>query len=250
MKTVQIKTESYLFRNSNSEFRAIPFYELSIDEWIIYENGEPKYFLDFNNKTAPLISDINKKLDLGKTLEEIVKNLGIFIGKNWTISHNIIGEEIENSQQEENIEVFELIDLRDLFIDLYFVATDFLNLGELINEDKLFEKYLNNGNEMQTSFIDNYENLIKIFEFLFKSKFHFKEIYNESNKIIYDLTAYKNNTIEIQEFEVKYENILKQIGRTNSMDEYANLFGIISYIKKYSAKSNLILIAEKRKHYA
>jgi len=105
MKIVRLKTESYLFKNSISKFRAIPFYELSIDECIIYENNEPKYLLDFNNITAPLIKDINYKLETGVGLEETINKIGVFLGKNWTINHDIIGDEIENSQQEELIEL-------------------------------------------------------------------------------------------------------------------------------------------------
>jgi len=136
-----------------------------------------------------------------------------------------------------------------LFIDLDFVALDFIIPDEIINEQKLFEKYLIKGDEIQSSFIDNIQNLQKILSLIFNSEFHFNEIYNENDKVIYDLTAYKNQTIKIQEFEVSYGNILKQIGSTNSMDNYANLLGIISYIKKYATKPKLILIAEKRKHY-
>ena len=34
METVTLQTESYLFQNSDGQFRAIPFYELSIDEFV------------------------------------------------------------------------------------------------------------------------------------------------------------------------------------------------------------------------
>ena len=38
MKQVNLEIESYLFDGENGKFRAIPFYELSIDEWVIYQN--------------------------------------------------------------------------------------------------------------------------------------------------------------------------------------------------------------------
>jgi hypothetical protein len=43
METVKRQTESYLFENSDEIFRAIPFYELSIEEWVVYQKGQPKY---------------------------------------------------------------------------------------------------------------------------------------------------------------------------------------------------------------
>ncbi len=249
METLQLKTESYLFKQSNSQFRAFPFYELSLDEWIIFEDGLPKYFLDFNNRTAPLINAIRKKLQLGENLNEVVKNIGVFLGKNWTINHNIVGEEIKNSEKRETVEIYVLTDLSDLFMDLYFVAPDYIDLAELTNEDKLFEKYLNNGNGIQSSFIDNLDNLNVILTFIFKTEFKFEKIYEKMDKTIYNLTKFKDKTIEIEEFDSNYENVLNQIQRDNSMNEYGNLLEIITYIKKYSFKSNLILITEKRKHY-
>ena len=250
MKTIRLKTESYIFKNSNSEFRAIPFYELSIDEWIIFENGTPKYYLDFNNRTAPLISDINKKLDSGDKLDDIITNIGNFLGKNWTIKHNIIGEEILHSEKDEIIEVCVITDLSELFIDLYFVATEKIDVEELSDENRLFDKYLNKGNEIQSSFIDNYKNLNAIFSFIFKTKFDYNKLYEVQEKKIFDLTEYKNKTIELEDFNSNYKNLLQQIERENSMDEFANILGILNYIKKYCGKQHLILIAEKRKHYA
>ena len=40
METVKRQTESYLFENSGEIFRGIPFYELSIEEWVVYQQGQ------------------------------------------------------------------------------------------------------------------------------------------------------------------------------------------------------------------
>src|SRR5690606_30744339 len=76
METVKRQTESYLFQNSEGQFRSIPFYELSIDEWVVYEKGIPKYLIDFNRRQMPLIQDIKTKLQNGEDLEETVWKLG------------------------------------------------------------------------------------------------------------------------------------------------------------------------------
>lgn len=39
METVKRQTETYLFEDSEVIFRAIPFYELSIEEWVVYQEG-------------------------------------------------------------------------------------------------------------------------------------------------------------------------------------------------------------------
>jgi len=124
MKTVTLQTESYLFQNSDGQFRATPFYELSIDEWIVFENGQPKYLLDFNRRTKPLVQDLTRRLNNGEELDEAVQKLGRFLGRQWTTNHNIQGSEIPNSQQVETITVSLLDNLADLFMDVYFVATN------------------------------------------------------------------------------------------------------------------------------
>ncbi len=62
MVTVTLKTASYLFHNADGQFRAIPFYKVSINEWVIFENGDPKYLLDLNRPNKPLVEDLNKRL--------------------------------------------------------------------------------------------------------------------------------------------------------------------------------------------
>ena len=51
MEKITIQTESYLFENTEGQqLRALPFYELSNAEWVIYEKGQPKYLIDLDKK--------------------------------------------------------------------------------------------------------------------------------------------------------------------------------------------------------
>jgi hypothetical protein len=116
METIKLQAESFLFESSDKQFRAIPFYELSIEEWVVYEKGSPKYLIDFNRRNKPLIQDLIAKLNQGESLEEVVRKLGRFLGKVWTTKHNIEGAELTNSQQTETIELILLDDLSELSI--------------------------------------------------------------------------------------------------------------------------------------
>src|SRR6478735_2856179 len=89
METVTLQTESFLFQSTDKQFRAIPFYNLTIDEWIIYEKGQPKYLLDFNRRTKPLIQDLTARLVNGERLEDTIQKLSRFLGRQWTTKHNI-----------------------------------------------------------------------------------------------------------------------------------------------------------------
>jgi hypothetical protein len=249
MKTVKRQTESFLFESSGLKFRAIPFYELSFEEWIIYENGHPKYLLDFNRQNEPLIQDLKVKLNQGEELENLVCKLGQFLGKEWTTKHNIKGTEIQDSQQIETIELNILDDLSELFIDLYFVATDFIDYETLLNEDKLFETYLTDDLGIESAYINNFDNLNLLLNFVFKTKTIFTELASNNYKQIFDLTQYKQNFISTSELESNYQEWIKNSNRENTMDEYANLIGIINYIDKNIKKKNLLLITEKRKHW-
>lgn len=114
MQTITLKTESYLFEGLNGEFRAIPFYELSIHEFVIFENGVPKFFIDFNFM-SPIVLDITSKVKNGASFEEVIQDLGAYKGRQWTFQHNIQGEEVPNSEQAEIITLFLLKSINDNF---------------------------------------------------------------------------------------------------------------------------------------
>lgn len=64
MKSIVRQFKSYLFEGENGTFRAIPFYELSIEECIIYQDAKPKYLLDLNRRDQPIVQDIKGNLEL------------------------------------------------------------------------------------------------------------------------------------------------------------------------------------------
>lgn len=250
MKTINLQTESFLFEESGRQFRAIPFYELSIDEWVIYEKGQPKYFIDFNSRDKPLILDLKSKLDKGETLEDNIWRLGRFLGREWTTKHNITANEVPNSQETENIELQILDDLSELFMDLMFVATDVIDKEVFLDDNRLFSIYLSDEMGIESSFIDNHNNLIRLLNFVFKTNVNLTELTSSKDRTVYDLTSYKTNCISTDTLEKEYQMYLEDTGRENNMDEYGKLIGIIGYIKRNADKTHLVLIAEKRKHWA
>lgn len=250
METVIRQTESYLFENSEGQFRAMPFYELSIDEWVVFEKGIPKYLIDFNRRQIPLIQDIQTKLQNGEDLEETVWKLGRFLGKEWTTKHNITGTEIHNTQQAERIELLLLDDLSDLFIDLTFVATENIDFDVLLNDQTLFDTYSTETELLiESSFIDNFDNLVRMLAFLFKTNVSLDKLTSNNEKEIYDLTDYKENCLTETELTDNHKTWLDIVDRENTMDEYGHPLGLISYIQKHKDNKHLILITERRKRW-
>jgi len=70
MEIIKLITESYLFNGQHGTFRAIPFYELSITEWVIYEDGEAKYYVDANGRTDPIVKMLMKHINKGASIEQ------------------------------------------------------------------------------------------------------------------------------------------------------------------------------------
>lgn len=249
METVKRQTESYLFETPNEIFRAIPFYELSIEEWVVYEKGQPKYLIDFNRRNKPLIQDLRKKLESGEELDKVVSDLGRFLGREWTIHHNIKGTEIPNSWQQESVELTLLEDLSDLFVDLTFIATDLIDTEILLVEDKLFEEYLGEDENgyigVESAYIDNESNLEKMLSFLFGTKVELKRLASGNGKEVFDLTEFKKTCITTDDLERSYQEGILSSGRENTMNEYGNLVSIVGYITRFINKKNLVLITNK-----
>ena len=198
----------------------------------------------------PLVQDIKTKLENGEDLEETVWKLGRFLGKEWTTKHNINGTEIPNSQETEQIELVLLDNLSDFFIDLTFVSTQNIDFDVLLNDQKLFNKFSNDTELLlESSFIDNYENLVKMLSFLFKTKVSLSKLTFNNEKEIYDLSAYKENCLTENELYDNHQIWLEIVNRENTMDEFGHPLGIINYIHRNKDKKHLILITEKRKQW-
>ena len=253
MNTITLQTQSFLFESPEGQFRAMPFYELSNEEWVVYENEKPKYFIDLNQRTKPLIQDFITMLDSGESLEEAVRRIARFLGKEWTTDHNIQGKEIPDSHKPETITLTLLDSLADHLIELTFIATDEIDFSTLLNEEKLVEIFMlediNGFLGLESAFIDNFENLKAMLSFLFKEEITFRELTSNNDKQVFDLTDYKDNCISTDELESNYPEWLKISGRRNTMGEYANLLCVIGYIDRNRDKKNLLLLIEKRRHY-
>lgn len=250
MKKIKLETESYLFDGENGKFRAIPFYELSIDEWVIYQNQEPKYLIDFNYRESSFVKQIKKAMEQGVDLEEIINKYGIYLGLDWTTRHNIESTEIPDSQQIEKVELERIESFGDVANELIFIATDNYNKSELINEDELLDKYMiedeNGFYSLESMIVDRKENIGKLLEFLFQIKTELTKIQLSENISIYDLNSLIGKSIDLNQLENDYQKWIEISGRNNTMDEYGTLLGLINFLERSLGKKQLILRVEKK----
>lgn len=143
-----------------------------------------------------------------------------------------------------------LDDLSELFIDLTFVATENIDFDILLNDQNLFNVFSKDTELLlETSFIDNPENLVRMLTFLFKAKVSLNKLTSNNEKEIYDLTEYKENCLTENELSDNHQIWLDIVDRENTMDEYGHPLGLISYIHRNKDKKHLILITEKRKQW-
>ena len=219
-----------------------------MEEWVIYQNGKPKYFLNFNNRESNFQKQIREMLSKGANLEELIYRIGIYLGLDWTTKHNIEGIEVENSHRNEIIELEEINDFGEIANDLIYVATDEINQQVLTDEDKLIEEFATESEiKLESIVIDREENIDNQIMFLFGTN-NYKKINSDSEEIILlDLSEIKNSIISFDDLENDYENWIRNSERNSSMDEYGGLLGIIGYTRKNKDKKHLILRIENKK---
>lgn len=250
MKKINLETESYLFDGENGKIRAIPFFELSIDEWVIYQNQEPKYLLNFNYSESSFVRQISESMEQGVDLEEIINKYGIYLGLDWTTKHNIKSKEIPDSQQTEKVELELIESFGDIANELIFIATDIYNQSDLINVDELLEKYMIEDESgfysLESMVLDRKENIEKLLEFLFQIKTELTTIQLSENISIYDLGSLIGKSINLNQLESDYQKWIEISGRNNTMDEYGTLLGLISFLERSLSKKQLILRVEKK----
>lgn len=246
---INLETESYLFDEENGEFRAIPFFELSIDEWVIYQNQEPKYLLNFNYRESSFVKQISELMEQGVDLEEIIHQYAIYLGLDWTTKHNITSKQIPDSQKSEKVELELIESFGDVANELIFIATDTYNESDLINEDELLVKYMTEDDKgfygLESMVVDRNENIGKLIEFLFQVKMEFNEIKLSKNISVYDLSTLIGKNINLNQLENDYQKWINISGRNNTMDEYGTLLGLISFLERNKGKKQLILRVEK-----
>lgn len=245
MKKINQEIESYLFDGENGEFRAIPFYELSINESVIYQNQEPKYLIDFNYRESSFVKQIKKEMEQGVDLEEIINGYGIYLGLDWTTKHNIVSNEIPNSQQTEKVELERIESFGDVANELIFIATDNYTKSDFINENELLDKFMiqdkNGFYSLESMVIDRKENIGKLLEFIFQRKTELSEIELLKKISIFDLSSFIEKSIDLDQLENNYQKWIEISGRNNTMDEYGSLQALIGFIKRNSNKKQLIL---------
>jgi len=250
MKPVTLDIESYLFESENGSFRAIPFYELSIDEWVIYQNEHPKYLIDFNLRESPFIKQIKESMNKGLDLEEIIYKYGVYLGLEWTTKHDIKSQEVENSQQTEKVELEIIESFGDVANELIFIATDDFKKSNLIDEKELFEQYMvedeNGFYGLESVLVDRKENIKNLIDFIFQTNFELSKIQQSENISIYNLTSLIEQNIDLKTLEEKYQDWISLSDRNNSMDEYGSLLGLIGYLERNADKEQLILRIENK----
>ncbi len=131
-------------------------------------------------------------------------------------------------------------------MELIFVATDDVNLNDLLDEESLFRTYLNsdpNGELLlEAAEIDSADNLQKLLKFLFFTEDNIEAVVVKAEKQVFELTQYRNKCLTFEQLENRYIKWLEISGRENTMDEYGNLLGIVGYINRNRGKQNLFLI--------
>ena len=211
MRPATLEIESYLFESENGQFRAIPFYELSIDEWVIYQNQKPKYLIDFNLRESPFIQQIQERMEQGFELEEIIYKYGVYLGLDWTTKHNIESREIENSQQTEKVNLEIIESFGDVANELIFIATDDYKKSNLIEENELFEQYMvedeNGYYGLESVLVDRKENIKNLIDFIFQTNFELSKIQHSENISIYNLTSLIGQHIDLKTLEEKISRL-------------------------------------------
>ena len=112
MEKIALETESFLLIGEDNE-RFYPFLELDYNEWVIYENDQPKYYfrLDFDvNSEFEIVNWLTAEIKTGKDLQNLIMELGNKYGKEWDIFSSKKGQEREGSQRLEQIKLELLTD--------------------------------------------------------------------------------------------------------------------------------------------
>lgn len=110
MNKIILETESYLISGMEN-IRFFPFFELGFNEWVIYENDNPKYYIRLHSDTeSKIINWLATEIKKGEDLRNLIIELGKQIKKNWDIFPTQKGKEVENSYQTEKIELEFLTD--------------------------------------------------------------------------------------------------------------------------------------------
>lgn len=137
-------------------------------------------------------------------------------------------------------------------LDIILLAIDSFDLNEIAelfeDESKFFDRYLfdepNEYLSIESARYDSVENILLLAKFLFGEYIISSKIFRFGEITIFDLSEIKSKITTFEELENWYVYWIKESKRENSMDEYGQLIGIISYVQRHQSRKHLLLIVQ------
>lgn len=134
-------------------------------------------------------------------------------------------------------------------IDTFLWATDIFKLDEMKDVDELIDSHLFQNSDgyssMDLTTFDSIENVTLFFNYLFGDRENLNEIFKDDQVEIFDLTDRKKEISTFEKLENCYEDWILESKRENSMDEYGQFIGAISYIQRHQQKKHLFAIIKE-----
>jgi hypothetical protein len=144
------------------------------------------------------------------------------------------------------------LDILLLAIDS-FVPDEILNLikGDVKLSDKYFFEEKGGYLSVESARYDSIENILLLSRFIFGNDANPRELYRFGETVIFDLTDLK---LKIKNSETKYpatdeldnwyQNWITESKRENTMNEYGQLLGVISYLQRHRNKNHILMIVQ------
>lgn len=131
-------------------------------------------------------------------------------------------------------------------VDTIVFATNDYDLEVIKNEEKFFETYLFENTEgrlnAESATFDSLENVYLSLKYLFGNLQDITELYKNEELILLNLAGAIGKATTVEELENWYQDWIIESKRENSMDEYGQFIGLISYIQEHSKEKYLLMI--------
>jgi hypothetical protein len=142
-----------------------------------------------------------------------------------------------------------------MLIDINIIATNQIDLSNLLIEDDMIESYLFEEESGHTSIealtLDSLDNFNLALKFVFNGYQSPSFLAKSDKTFVIDLSNYTKNVLTIDDIDGFYQDWLTKSNRDNNMDEYGMFIGIIGYIRRHQDKKHLIaVIYPRQKHNA
>jgi hypothetical protein len=136
-------------------------------------------------------------------------------------------------------------------IDISFFSPKSYEITDFIDDDIFFEKFVfeeENGHlSIEDSYVQNWESVPKLFNFIFKGQsVEISSIYENFSLKIYDLSEIKNYVLTFEDLENDYQNWIQISGHENTMDEYGMFVGIIGFFERNQNAKNIFVRVKSR----